>query len=196
MSGVTQGLFKIGDAVYSISKGVEGCDKDVSERELAILHDMYETFKQPKALAQTAGQNIIVNGVEIYREMSAAYTNYSEKKFEGFGRDIGVAMALVFIGAGESTIDESARKSAMKMVSSELYPTGMNGDDNADYVSFLDAIKTERDAAKSVGLDDGIVAAAENPLSDDDGDDVFYDAQEYMKMMNLMSQRNQAQYLY
>jgi hypothetical protein len=59
---------------------------------------------------------MVVNGVEIYREMSAAYTNYNDKKFEGFGRDIGIAMALVFIGAGDSNIDEDARKSAMKMV--------------------------------------------------------------------------------
>jgi len=66
----------------------------------------------------------------------------------------------------------------------------MNGDDNADYVTFLDAIKTERDAAKSVGLDDGIVAAAVNPLNGDEDGDVFYDAQEYEQLMNLMSQRN------
>lgn len=59
---------------------------------------------------------MVVNGVEIYREMSAAYTNYNDKNFEGFGRDIGIAMALVFIGAGDSNIDEGARKSAMKMV--------------------------------------------------------------------------------
>jgi hypothetical protein len=51
MAGVTQGLFKIGDAVYTISKGVQKCDKDISEKELAILSDMYEAFKHPKALA-------------------------------------------------------------------------------------------------------------------------------------------------
>jgi hypothetical protein len=79
MSGVTNGLYKIGTAVYEISKGVKDCDHDISEKELAILHDMYEAFKHPKALAQKAGKNIVVNGVEIYNEMSAAYTNYNAK---------------------------------------------------------------------------------------------------------------------
>jgi hypothetical protein len=52
----------------------------------------------------------------------------------------------------------------------------VNEDDNSDYITFLDAIKTERDAAKSVGLDDGIVAAAAeaNPLSN--GGDIFDNA--------------------
>lgn len=63
---------------------------------------MYEAFKDPKALAQKAGKNMIVNGVDIYHEMSAAYTNYNAKEFEGFGKDIGIALALVFIGAGDS----------------------------------------------------------------------------------------------
>lgn len=189
MAGVTSGLFKIGDAVYQISKGIQTCDKDVSERELAILSDMFESFKHPKALAQDAGKNIIVNGVEIYREMSAAYTNYNSKEFEGFGRDIGIAMALVFIGAGDSQVSNGARQSAMTMVQSELYPTGINGDDNAGYVAFLSAIKTERDAAKSAGLDDGIVASVAN-------EEMFYDAEEFLSLQNLMSKRNQASYLY
>jgi hypothetical protein len=43
---------------------------------MQILGEMYEGFKHPKALAQRAGENVIVNGVEIYKELSAAYTNY------------------------------------------------------------------------------------------------------------------------
>jgi hypothetical protein len=47
----------------------------------------------------------MVNGVKIYLEMSAAYTAYNEGQYEQFGKDIGIAMALVFIGAGDSNID-------------------------------------------------------------------------------------------
>jgi hypothetical protein len=47
-----------------------------------------------------------LNGVEIYKEVSAAYTSYKVGEFEGFGRDIGVAMALVFIGACETECDK------------------------------------------------------------------------------------------
>lgn len=79
---------------------------------------MLKSFKDPKSLAINAGKNIVVNGVDIYKEMSAAYTNYSAKEFEGFGRDIGVALALIFIGATDSSssISPGALKSAMQLV--------------------------------------------------------------------------------
>ena len=60
---------------------------------------MLVAFKDPKSLAINAGKNLVLNGVEIYHEMSAAYTNYKVGEYEGFGRDIGVALALTFIGA-------------------------------------------------------------------------------------------------
>lgn len=140
---------------------------------------MYEGFRHPKALAQRAGENIIVNGVEIYKEMSAAYTNYQQKEFEGFGRDVGIAMALVFIGAGESHASNGARQSAMRLVESELYPEDDNLDDNTKYIAFLDTILTEREQAKATGDEDyGIIASMEgrNPTTFDG--ETFYDAEE------------------
>jgi hypothetical protein len=68
-------------------------------------------------------------------------------------------MALVFIGAGDSQISDGARQSAMSIVQNELYPTGINGDDRSGYIQFLSTIKAERDAAKQIGIDDGIVAS-------------------------------------
>ena len=57
-------MFKIGDAVSDVAKGIKTCDKVVSAREMQILGEMYDGFKHPKALAQRAGENIIVNGVD------------------------------------------------------------------------------------------------------------------------------------
>lgn len=114
---------------------------------MQILGQMYEGFKHPKALAMRAGENIIVNGVEIYRELSAAYTNYQQKEFQGFGRDVGIAMALVFIGAGDSHASNGARQSAMKMVEAQLYPESKDMGDNSQYIAFLDSILTEREQA-------------------------------------------------
>ena len=105
MTGVTAGLFKIGDAVSDLAKGIQQCDDSVKTREMEILANMYDAFKHPKSLAKEAQSNFMVNGVKIYLEMSAAYTAYNEAKYEQFGKDIGIAMALVFIGAGDSNID-------------------------------------------------------------------------------------------
>lgn len=60
---------------------------------------MANAFKKPEDLAVEVGKNVVVNGVDIYRELSAAYTNYLGAQYEEFGRDIGVSLALVFIGS-------------------------------------------------------------------------------------------------
>jgi len=188
VTGVSTALFKIGDAVSTVAKGIKDCDKDVSAREMQILGEMYDGFKHPKALAQRAGENIIVNGVEIYKEMSAAYTNYQAKEFEGFGRDIGIAMALVFIGAGESHASNGARQSAMKLVEAQLYPEDDAYGDNSQYIAFLDTIMTERDEARETGDEDfGIIASMEgrNPTTFDG--DTFYDAEEFDTLLAVES---------
>lgn len=85
--------------------------------------------------------------------MSAAYTNYNLGKVEDFGRDIGAALALIFIGAVDpatSSIDAGALQAAMTLVQSELYPTGIAGDSRDNYIDFLDAIMTEKEMAMQV----------------------------------------------
>ena len=155
---------------------------------MQILSEMYNGFRHPKALAQRAGENIIVNGVEIYKELSAAYTNYNEKKFEGFGRDVGVAMALVFIGAGDSHASNGARQSAMKLVESELYPDSDDLGDNTQYIAFLDSILTEREHAREAGDEDyGVIASMEgrNPTTFDG--ETYYDAEEFASFLAVES---------
>jgi len=46
------------------------------------------------------------------------------------------------------------------MVQSELYPTGIMGDDNSEYMNFLDAILTEKKLTMASGIDDGQISAA------------------------------------
>jgi len=87
----------------------------------------------------------------------------------------------------------------MTMVQSELYPTGIMGDDNTEYMNFLDAILTEKKLTMASGIDDGQIAAATGQIGTNPvqwGDDVFYDAEEFNLLMNLMSKKNQASYLY
>merc|ERR1711907_337756 len=112
--------------------------------------------------------------------MSAAFTNYQEGEFEGFGRDIGVALALVFIGQGESKATNGARQSAMKISESMLYPEDDTFTDNTEYIAFLDQLLTEREEARKAGDEDfGIIASMEgrNPTNFDG--ETYYDAEEF-----------------
>lgn len=72
---------------------------------MEVINEMLKAFADPESLAIKAGANVVLNGVEIYHEMTAAYTNYKLHEYEGFGRDIGVVLALAFIGAGTKTSD-------------------------------------------------------------------------------------------
>ena len=37
---------------------------------------MAQAFEKPEDLVTEMGKNVVVNGVDIYRELSAAYANY------------------------------------------------------------------------------------------------------------------------
>ena len=84
---------------------------------------------------------MLINGVDIYRELSAAYTNFYAKEYESFGRSIGTSMAMTFIGDKKdmSSTDAEALKD---MTEYELYPDGSYSakDDQKyrDYLKYLD----------------------------------------------------------
>ena len=66
------------------------------------------------------------------------------------------------------------------------------------YVAYLDTMMREREEAAyaaehPVESDD---LAAELPNYDSDDDEQWYDAREYMNLINLMSKRQQGSYLY
>lgn len=104
---------------------------------------MSEAFKKPEDLAVEVGKNIVVNGVDIYRELSAAYTNYLGAQYEDFGRDIGVSLALVFIGSNsDANVDPKSKTVMMSYAEGQLYPTLtqsiFDSDDNRAYLNFLE----------------------------------------------------------
>mgnify|MGYP006118183247 FL=1 len=174
------GLLELGVAFADVTRGIIYCDPTITKREVEIIMRMLNNFKDPASFAIAARKNLWVNGISIGKEMSAAYTNYKEKEYEGFGRDIGVALALVFVGSTESSLNnsENARKSAMTLIENELYPSGLEGDDNSAYIAYLDALLTEEEEARYVDYNDDIVASLPgvNPTYYDG--DVFYDAQD------------------
>jgi hypothetical protein len=92
--------------------------------------------------------------------MTAAFTNYQKREYEGFGRDLGVALAMIFIEANEgshqwkelfekiskgdydrSKIDPLVKNSTMRMISEvESY---IPEDSRKSEVNYLDTVMTE-----------------------------------------------------
>jgi len=56
-------------------------------------------FKSPWSFAYHVGKDLVVNGVQIYKEISAAVTDYEASQYRTFGVDTGKALAMIFLGS-------------------------------------------------------------------------------------------------
>jgi hypothetical protein len=148
---------------------------------------MLESFKDPKELAYKIGANIMVNGVDVYREMSAAYTNYMGKEYEAFGKDIGISMTLIFIGASNAArINPGAAKVMESMAEMNLYPQlteqVYHDKDNTAYVQMLIEIAKSEDPTIVPDYNLQLVNLAQLQP-------VRLDQQTYASLINMMSQQ-------
>ena len=94
--GVKAGIIEVGEMVKTIAGGVKDCGSGVSGIE-NLVH-MAEGFASPWSFAYHVGKDLLVNGVEIFHEVEDAVDQYEAGNFEGFGEDIGKALAQVFVG--------------------------------------------------------------------------------------------------
>ena len=152
VNDIITGINALGDSFEILGKAVKSCDEKLTDStEMEIFIEMTEKFADATAkdLTFKIGQNVMVNGVDIYRELSAAYTNFYAKEYESFGRSIGASMALTFIGDNKDLSKEDA-KTLKDMTEYELYPDGtFNKDDDQkyrDYLKYLDAKRKNPDA--------------------------------------------------
>lgn len=195
LQDVITGLTRLGVSFQKLVAAIKQCDNEVTAKEVKILMKMLESFKDPKELAYTIGSNIVVNGVDIYREMSAAYTNYLGKEYEAFGKDIGISMTLVFIGASNAArINPGAAKVMESMAELNLYPTltkqVYDDEDNSAYVRFLASIADSEDPTSPVPNYNMQLVNLANLQP------VRLDQQTYTSLINLMGQQQQNAYLY
>ena len=64
---------------------VNDCETEITDSvEMDLFKKMTNMFMNTeiKDIALTVGKNIIVSGVDVYRELSAAYTNFFAKQYE------------------------------------------------------------------------------------------------------------------
>merc|ERR1712046_457438 len=75
----------LGKAFKDLGELAGKCESDLKDsRELQLFKDMTDNFKNAtkKDIAIQTGNNLVVSGVDIYRELSAAYTNYFAAEYE------------------------------------------------------------------------------------------------------------------
>ena len=101
-SGVSAGIEKVGDIVGKIQGDIADCK--VSAEDAEKLAEMAKNFKSPWSFAFHVGKDILLNGVDIYHEISDAVTKYDNKDYYGFGYNVGEALEEVLIGGKPSDI--------------------------------------------------------------------------------------------
>jgi hypothetical protein len=69
IAGITKGLGDLADAFTTISSGIQLCSQQKDFDQLKKLEQMLITFKNPETLAWHIGQDLLVNGISIYKDI-------------------------------------------------------------------------------------------------------------------------------
>lgn len=119
---VVTGVQAVGRGFLNLGLAVRDCDKRLEGRERKLFYDISKWFATCSVggTCKAIGLNVMVNGVDIYKELDAAYTAYLAREFEDFGRDIGSAFAHTFIGNSGITSSDASRLRDMQQA--YLYP--------------------------------------------------------------------------
>ena len=98
-SGVRAGIEEIGTIVGQMAGDIQDCAGGISGIE-NLVH-MAANFASPWSFAYHVGKDLLVNGVAIYHEVDDAIAKYEASDYNGFGEDIGKALAQVFLGSSQ-----------------------------------------------------------------------------------------------
>jgi len=148
LSDIIKGVNDLGTSFKKLGQAVNECDEHLKDSpEMKVFLEMTDVFTNASP-SELAG-NVMVNGIDIYHDLSAAYTNYLAKEFEQFGKDIGAALALTFIGpAGVGKLTNEDAEKLQTMAQAALYPQLTNSiytdADNENYVNYLVYLSNSR----------------------------------------------------
>ena len=94
---IADGIYQLGQFVSQIGIGMEDCAK-VGSEDLAKLTAMGEAFLHPKHLIIEGEHNIIINGVDITKDLVAANKDMAAGDYQKAGIMYGTVGALVLWG--------------------------------------------------------------------------------------------------
>ena len=106
---VLNGIEELGKAVLEIKPLVEDCEGVAAD--WAKLVKMGAIFSNPASFAYHVGKDLIVNGVQIFKEVDDSIHQFEAKNYEKFGEDIGMALAKLILGDGDIMQREYERMS-------------------------------------------------------------------------------------
>jgi hypothetical protein len=81
VTDVISGVRSLGKGFAQLGDAVRSCDQKLEGRERALFSEICTYFQEKSYTdaAATATSNVMVNGIDIYRELDAAFTAYLAK---------------------------------------------------------------------------------------------------------------------
>ena len=102
---IADGIYNLGQFISQVGIVMEDCVA-ISESDVSKLKEMGEAFEHPKQLIIDAENNVIMNGVEIYKDVRTALTDMKDSKYEQAGKKWGDVAALVLYGQANMVITQ------------------------------------------------------------------------------------------
>jgi len=96
ISGYADGIMALGHAVEDLGHSVEDCSSVAHEWQTVV--NWAHSFSSPITFAMHVGEDILLNGVDIYNDIEDAITSWETDQYEQFGEDVGDAIAKIVVG--------------------------------------------------------------------------------------------------
>merc|ERR1712072_206196 len=95
-SSVLDGMKQVGDALKTVVTGLKDCKSTWGE--IGEFVNAIESFSNPASFALHVGKNILVNGVDIYGDITTAIDAFEAEQYEPCGEAIGKILADCLMG--------------------------------------------------------------------------------------------------
>ena len=93
---VKQAINDLGQAMEVIPSAIRDC-ASAYEEDAADIEQMLSVFESPMTFVFTVGKNLVLNGNDIYDDMSTAMDDWTAANWYGFGQNVGEALAKTFL---------------------------------------------------------------------------------------------------
>lgn len=96
VSDVIAGIKEVAELMKVVKNGMQDCSSIKADWEKLVK--MISIFDSPTSFAYHVGKDLMVNGVQIYEEITTAVSDYEQAKWGDFGYQIGQAAAKTLLG--------------------------------------------------------------------------------------------------
>lgn len=107
VTSVIAGVKEVGVLLHLVQTSMKDCEQIPADWKK--LEKMAAIFKSPTSFAYHVGKDLIINGKDIYHEVSTAITDYKSAKWYDFGYNVGEAASKTILGEEESRLRDDAK---------------------------------------------------------------------------------------